>query len=531
MSVINLWEELCNEFSQDSFFKLLAIDSSLPTDNSYTQARYLFNYLSECGCKSMVLEKNYTDKDYLNDYLHFYASCHQVYPKTCKRLHFFTMSVNSDLIIPEFTNVEELRTLQENYLGFAVIRPIPGVPIGKTVLKPYSATNFDSNMGFLKNIRNIFTTKKYEANLLGNSLKTHSLAFQQQDCVVSACATIALWSVLQKTSTQYGYYTPTTYEITQSANLKNSSARPIPSSGLQVNQVMDAIHYFGMELEAMDYYDDNAKFLVPDIFLSWCYAYLRGGFPIFLGIDIKGKGNHAISLLGYKLGEEHQEFNNNVNFIGNSIEKFYAHDDNIGPFARYPVCTRTFIERETGASIPILNLQRDEYIDQAGNFLEITPICAVIPLYHKIRYPFKDIKKFLFEFSEFIKAMHIFESKNGTADFNIAWDCYITEINEFKKNVITSNLPLEINPEDRKRILLRFAPRFIWRCSLFVNNVIFLDLIADATEAGTCNPFFIGFFYDSDVKSIFAKVLENSISISYFRDRSFYNFLLNQCRT
>ncbi len=48
------------------------------------------------SCKSIVKENMYVDKYYLDDYVHFYASCHRTYSKLCQRLHFFKTNVNHD---------------------------------------------------------------------------------------------------------------------------------------------------------------------------------------------------------------------------------------------------------------------------------------------------------------------------------------------------------------------------------------------------------------------------------------------------
>lgn len=525
MQDITSKDSLVFNFDQDRLFLLLSESPDSKVSDSYKQARYLYEYLAACKCKTIIVEEQYTDKDYLDDYLHFYATCHHPYPKTCKRLHFFTEKIGYDDVIPKDESGISAGKLKDHYLGFVVVRPIQSIAIGRTVLKSYEDTNSDTILGFLDDKRHIFTTKEYKANLFGNPLKIDSIAFQQQDSVVSACATVALWTVLQKTSSKFGYYTPTSYEITQSANLKYSPNRPIPSTGLQVTQVIDSIHHYGMECEVIDYSASNRSYLTPDFFLASCYAYLRGGFPIFLGVDIEKLGLHALSLLGYKIGVEHQGFSPNVNFIGNRLNILYAHDDNIGAFARFEITQNTISIDDKRPPTNIINLRRDDYKDEKGNILKITPQCAIIPLYHKIRCPFSKIKGYLFDVSGFIKSMAIVSPNTPEEEISIAWDCYITEINDFKEATFQQNLPLDIRPSVREHLLLTFAPRFIWRCTLFINKVPLIELLADATDAGTRNPFFTVFFYDDDIKKVFAKVLDNGISRVYLKDQAFYMLL------
>lgn len=50
---------------------------------------YFREYFSALGAKTIVIEANYVDHDYLDDYTAFYVKCLTNYPRTCKRLHFF----------------------------------------------------------------------------------------------------------------------------------------------------------------------------------------------------------------------------------------------------------------------------------------------------------------------------------------------------------------------------------------------------------------------------------------------------------
>ena len=81
------------------------------------------------------------------------------------------------------------------YLGFMVIKPLPGSPIGRTVLRTFER---DAPRG---GRREFTAIRRYTVSLAGLSLSVRGLAFQQQDQGVSACATTALWSALQRNGT------------------------------------------------------------------------------------------------------------------------------------------------------------------------------------------------------------------------------------------------------------------------------------------------------------------------------------------
>jgi hypothetical protein len=53
------------------------------------QIQYLFQYLSDLEAKSILLEREYIDKDYLEDYVSYYVKCFGNNGEKCARLHFF----------------------------------------------------------------------------------------------------------------------------------------------------------------------------------------------------------------------------------------------------------------------------------------------------------------------------------------------------------------------------------------------------------------------------------------------------------
>ena len=54
--------------------------------------KYFLEYLGEHGlnAQSIIVEDEYINKDFLQDYAAYYAFCFEKYPKFCKRVHFLT---------------------------------------------------------------------------------------------------------------------------------------------------------------------------------------------------------------------------------------------------------------------------------------------------------------------------------------------------------------------------------------------------------------------------------------------------------
>ena len=186
--------------------------------NAYTTAESIqiknhFNYLScylsssEIDAKTIVIEEDYISKDYLHDYSAYYALCFEQYPKVCKRVHFFKRTFTEE----EFNDVllqkkESNQEFWDDYLGFVVVKPIPQKIIGFTLLKTYE-NGLDSDRMF-------FGTREYDIHIFGNELNLNSLSFQEQDSIVAACATTAIWSMLHKASRNPNSVLKTPYQIT-----------------------------------------------------------------------------------------------------------------------------------------------------------------------------------------------------------------------------------------------------------------------------------------------------------------------------
>jgi hypothetical protein len=224
-----------------------------PDGLAFRQLAYLERYAQDMGCKSILVERDYIDRDYMEDHSVFYSRSLQPFRNRCQRVHFFATDSQ--------TARTELHRLLENvvhkkgvsecarqvddfsseyYLGFSVIKPLGGCPVGRTVLKC-----FDKNAG--THARVFDSARVYKTHLRGLALTVIGLAFQQQDVGVSACATTALWSSLQKARDFEEIVPATPAQITRLASQYTLPfGRPMPSEGLGVDQMCVAIQSLGL---------------------------------------------------------------------------------------------------------------------------------------------------------------------------------------------------------------------------------------------------------------------------------------------
>jgi hypothetical protein len=80
----------CLDFSADNLFDALrAPEQARQQVAAGAQAQYLVRYLTAVRARTIIVEHEYIDGDYLDDYAAFYAKSFAKYPRWCKRLHFF----------------------------------------------------------------------------------------------------------------------------------------------------------------------------------------------------------------------------------------------------------------------------------------------------------------------------------------------------------------------------------------------------------------------------------------------------------
>lgn len=472
--------DLCevHEYSIEKLLGLFAQHSKAPPKEIEKKLHsiYFKEYFECIGAKTIVIERKYVDHDYLEDYAEYYVRCFQEYQRICTRLHFFKVDFSydnfSNCLLGD-SNPLSLDVLQENYLGFIVLKPLPRTIIGRTCLITYPCDG-----------RRYFpTTRCYAANLFGLHLKIHhSLAFQEQDSVVAACATSALWSIFQATGHLFQHPIPSPSAITsQATEILTKESRAFPSLGLTSIEMAHAIKSVGLE----PYLVNVADHYMLKVTL---YAYLRAGIPMMFGfdlLDVSGSnpetiGKHAIAITGYSLGHGQAEFFHDSKFVlkATRIDKIYVHDDQVGPFSRM-VFDGINIKFQNGNEIQSILTSWQGNDGSIGGKRAVSGI-LLIPLYHKIRIPFGVIHDIIFLFDRILKYV-ISQVFNNLSDIfeKSEWDIYLTSVNDFKKEIFHSK---NFNKKTRINVLMRCLPRFLWRASLSIEGCTKMDILFDATD-------------------------------------------------
>lgn len=486
------------------------------------QFNYLDNYLkhfleNKKTIISVVCENSYIDKGFMDDYVSFYSRCYNNYGNVCSRIHFFKYDlkcvedeefkkaspkkkedfiknekkekcISSDNAIKNVLsdNMEKTFISSDNYLGFLVIRPIPITFIANLCLKPYKG-----------DIHNLLT-RKYEVSLFGIRLQIETIAFQEQDRVVSACATSALWSMYQAHLDFPYKYIPSASSITKSA-LEKSGADM--AEGLNPEKIIDQIKSTGLKPTFINLdKDNNFKVLRETVKIL-----VDSKLPLILGVDVKNsrgtssKGYHALTVLGY---EEK----------GDIISSIFVHDDRYGPYARMDF---------TKKGLKVILRHTNSKFQTKENTELYKPLMLIYAFYPKVHIPFSfinDTKNSLIEnITSFYKnntistnAKEFLQKVNMIVKKELKWAIKLCKINDLRDSF------KKIEPiEDKIEALVADYPKYIWKLSAQYEECEIYFLF-DATDIVQGNSF-ISIVYNSQN----AKELFDDYFINYFTDYAF----------
>ena len=204
------------------------------------------------GARCMTIEEVYIDRDYMEDHGLFYSRSFLPYKAACKRLQFFrTGPVETERGIEELiekgrlTSKESFRKACREFLGQELLRFQRNQAVAGLSCRSYGSSPLppESEDGR----RSFDSTRDYVSHLCGIELTVRGLAFQQQDTGVSACATTALWSSLQKARELEPVGSATPAQITVLATrFSLPFGRPMPSDGLTIEQMCGAVNALGL---------------------------------------------------------------------------------------------------------------------------------------------------------------------------------------------------------------------------------------------------------------------------------------------
>ena len=419
---------------------------------------FLHEYLDskDINAKTMVIEENYISKDFLDGYASYYALCFENYPKVCRRVHFFNQKFGEPELSTAITS--DNSDLWDSYLGFIVVKPIPITVIGLTLLKTYPNE---------VEPRVFWGIREYDVHLFGKKLKINSLAFQEQDTVIAACATTAIWSMLNKASLDFHTTLKSPSQITRDADtVSPDGSRLFPNKGLSLLQICQAIVNSGLVSEIkrgnIKYSDDHGMVVSSIYIRKILNAYSAIGIPIILVIKVPTGdtyGAHAITVSGFKQKRlKVSPPKNDITWYSENIERIYAHDDQWGPFARISFLNDREIENHWTKFDP---KKRPTLVQN-----------IIVPVYPKIRISYENIEVIVLGLDVILR---LFFGNQIVSD--LVWDIKIQYAQKYKESIKDANLT---NTAKIKR-LVEPLPKYVWVANCYVANLKIMEFVFDAT--------------------------------------------------
>ncbi|MFT3714050.1 MAG: hypothetical protein QM817_40835 [Archangium sp.] len=376
-------------FSPAEFERLAGASCEGTTDGpAADQVGYVSRYMEWLGAKSIVVEQHYVDRHFREEFDLYYSRLLNPPTTHCRRLHFFTKNLSrealGELLERALDDKEGIESeLSGAYLGFVVLRPVPHAVVGRSLL----AFREDSPE------REIHATTKLSAHLMGLELSVRGTAFQQQDRAVGACATAAVWMAMSRVARLDGARSPSPAFIARAAaRMAGTEGRFLPSRGLTIPQVTDAIRECGYEPESFRSAPN------PGEFLHHLHCYLRSGIPAVLVVARDNDEEaHAVTAVGYRLGVVRPELEIDLLTRSRRINRIYVHDDRLGPYARATLSVEHLPAQPedidavdpTPAVLSIAIHVDDRHPEDQEAPLRVR--CAIIPVSPRLRLPAQDL--------------------------------------------------------------------------------------------------------------------------------------------
>lgn len=428
-----------------------------------------------------VIEDEYIDRDFMEDYSHYYSRCFKQYPRTCCRVHFFGFGVGVEEIKGVLLGVEDdrwrdrLDSIIESYLGFIVLRPLPPTVYSRICLRPVLTGDA------------ALATTEISVHLFGATLQVRTIPFQEQDSVVAACATSALWSAFQITGRQSPHCIPSPHRITRVATEGGAcESRAFPSKGLTIGEIGRAIFKMGLSQQSLSTYNQ-------EMFRAEVYAYLRLGIPLILCGTIREPGKkrdsenwHAVTIVGFHIPEGDSGVScGNVFVHGAAIDRLYCHDDRLGPFFEFVgEPENRDDDNKDGAMIKWKTYERKRVLMSdftLGNDYERFTVKSVIaPVYHKLRIGLTDV---LDELELLNEKILVYLEEVGFADkfdiHHMTWDLYLSSSVDLKKR--SRNASTGLDGQLVAKICSEPMPKYVWVASAFEKDRRLGTFLVDAT--------------------------------------------------
>ena len=410
-----------------------------------------------------VLESPYVDRHYRDTYYSFHSSKFKKTGRNCVRVHIFEGKITGDDL---YNNKIDL---DERYLGFFIIRPLPLYILGRSLISPKA----------LQTRNFVCCLMKTRVSLLGNEFTAHGFPHIAQDTETHTCAESALWNYVEYFGQKYHRYKPLLPSQIVTT-LLDSEHRILPSEGLTEKELAKCLNVNGFQ--CLIYYASRSS--DTNLFFQLLRIYVESGIPLLLKLANE-ENAHAVLTIGHEtdksLYDAKKYFSSKGDiWVDASLidKKFVFIDDNLPPY-----------------KIADLSKPADYYSDPKMKNLTIKAFIVSLPVH-----------MFLVAEKAYALIQEIFyDQKVGLQTFGGKWvsRLLLTGNHSFKKFIYDhdDNMPNII----REGLLHLALPRFIWIAELYKepefnkNGYCSGLLIIDATGNGKTPASVLWYMIDNNL--------------------------------
>ncbi len=320
----------------------------------------------------VLVEYDYTDKDYKNTFYNFYAKMGRTYRQDCVRLHFFDREVTFSEFPPDL-QVRDHR-LEMHYFGYMVLRPTIKATLGRSLLSPRVRVGARGNA----------IQARHKVHVLGYTLSVRGFPSMAQHVDIAVCAHVVCWAILRHYSEQYAQHRELLmHDITRLAKPFDPGGLT-PSLGLdlyEAERIFNAAGCYPLMI-AREWDHDSNAWSNDDKFFEQMLSYLDSGFPLFVTLRSEAMDiGHAIVLAGYEWSDEPEVSREASSHVWSRVKSLLAVDDNRLPYVTVSIGDDTRSEADT------VNYTSEDFD------------AFIVPLPEKIFYRSENVESFSLEMS------------------------------------------------------------------------------------------------------------------------------------
>ena len=194
---------------------------------------------------TVVVEYEYVDSIYRDEYYNFYATKFYEYRRNGIRLSFVEGGILTE---GESLDYSKRNELVRGYLGFIVLRPLQAC-VGRNVISCRAKKEAYADISICK--------VKVESTVAGIKVLAEGFPHSSQDSEMMTCAETSLWSVLEYYGNKYSHYKPILSSEIVDTLKTTAIQRQLPSNGLTFNQVTRCLRNFGFSPRIYGLYKEN----------------------------------------------------------------------------------------------------------------------------------------------------------------------------------------------------------------------------------------------------------------------------------